>query len=233
MRPGAPARGRVATVARRPGALIIVAALAVVAAGTLAAAQDRVRHGRLFPPQDLADLEGPDRDAWQQPGRIMDALGIADGAVVADIGAGGGWFTVRLARRVGPNGLVLAEDVQRQMIESIERRLQREGLRNVRTVLGRDEDPRLPRDALDAVLIVDAYHEVQNRIGLLRNIRDALKPSGRLGIVDFRSDGGGPGPPMEERVDPSAVVADAEAAGLRLLSHETFLPYQYLLVFGR
>ena len=233
MRPGAPARGRVATVACRPGALIIVAALAVVAAGTPAAAQDRVRHGRLFPPQDLADLEGPDRDAWQQPGRIMDALGIADGAAVADIGAGGGWFTVRLARRVGPNGLVLAEDVQRQMIESIERRLQREGLRNVRTVLGRDEDPRLPTDALDAVLIVDAYHEMQNRIALLRNIRDALKPSGRLGIVDFRSDGGGPGPPLDERVDPSAVVTDADAAGLRLLAHETFLPYQYLLVFGR
>jgi ubiquinone/menaquinone biosynthesis C-methylase UbiE len=163
----------------------------------------------------------------------MDALGIADGAVVADVGAGGGWFTVRLARRVGPNGLVLAEDVQRQMIESIDRRVQREGLRNVRTVLGRDEDPRLPRDALDAVLIVDAYHEVQNRIGLLRNIRDALKPSGRLGIVDFRSDGGGPGPPLDERVDPSAVVTDADAAGLRLLAHETFLPYQYLLVFGR
>jgi tRNA G46 methylase TrmB len=121
--------------------LIIAAALAVLAAGNLLAAQERVRHGRLFPPQDLADLEGPDRDAWQQPGRIMDALGIADGAVVADVGAGGGWFTVRMARRVGPNGLVLAEDIQRQMIESIERRLLREGLRNVRTVLGRDDDP--------------------------------------------------------------------------------------------
>jgi predicted methyltransferase len=213
--------------------LIIAAALAVLAAGTLLAAQERVRHGRLFPPQDLADLEGPDRDAWQQPGRIMDALGIADGAVVADVGAGGGWFTVRMARRVGPNGLVLAEDIQRQMIESIERRLLREGLRNVRTVLGRDDDPRLPKDALDAVLIVDAYHEVQNRIALLRNIRDALKPAGRLGIVDFRMDGGGPGPPMDERIVPSAVVADAQAAGLRLLAHETFLPYQYLLVFAR
>jgi predicted methyltransferase len=233
MRPGAPARGRVATVARRPGALIIAAALAALAAGTLPPATAQVRHGRLFPPEDLADLEGPDRDAWQQPGRIMDALGIADGAVVADIGAGGGWFTVRLAHRVGPNGVVLAEDVQRQMIESIERRVLREGLRNVRTVLGRDDDPRLPKDALDAVLIVDAYHEVQNRIALLRNIREALKPSGRLGIVDFRLDGGGPGPPMDERIDPSAVVADARTAGLQFLAHETFLPYQYLLVFAR
>jgi len=232
MMPGAPARGRVVTLARRAGAPIIAAVLAALAAGP-SVAQERVRHGRLFLPQDLADLEGPDRDAWQQPGRIMDALGIADGAAVADVGAGGGWFTVRLARRVGPNGLVLAEDVQRQMIESIERRVQREGLRNVRTVLGRDEDPRLPPGALDAVLVVDAYHEVQGRVALLRAVRDALKPSGRLGIVDFKSDGGGPGPPMDERIDPALVVADAEAAGLRLLSHETFLPYQYLLVFGR
>ena len=233
MTPGAPARGRVATLARRAGAPIIAAALAILAAGAPPAAQERGRHGRLFPPQDLALLEGPDRDAWQQPGRIMDALGIADGAVVADVGAGGGWFTVRLARRVGPNGLVLAEDVQRQMIESIERRVQREGLRNVRTVLGRDEDPRLPRAALDAVLIVDAYHEVQNRVVLLRSIREALAPSGRLGIVDFKSDGGGPGPPLDERVDPATVIADAEAAGLELVAHETFLPYQYLLIFGR
>jgi len=233
MTPGAPARGRVATLARRAGAPFAAACLAVLAADLPAAAQERVRHGRLFPPQDLAQLEGPDRDAWQQPGRIMDALGIADGAVVADVGAGGGWFTVRLARRVGPNGLVLAEDIQRQMIESIERRLLREGLRNVRTVLGRDDDPRLPKGALDAVLIVDAYHEVQDRASLLRNIRDSLTPSGRLGIVDFKSDGGGPGPPLEERVDPAAVIADAEAAGLRLLAHETFLPYQYLLIFGR
>ena len=232
MTPGAPARGRVATLARRAGAPIIAAVLAALAAAP-SVAQERVRHGRLFLPQDLADLEGPDRDAWQQPGRIMDALGIADGAVVADVGAGGGWFTVRLARRVGPNGLVLAEDIQRQMIESIERRLLREGLRNVRTVLGRDDDPRLPKGTLDAVLIVDAYHEVQDRASLLRSIRDSLAPSGRLGIVDFKSDGGGPGPPLEERVDPAAVIADAEAAGLRLLAHETFLPYQYLLIFGR
>jgi ubiquinone/menaquinone biosynthesis C-methylase UbiE len=204
----------------------------VSACAHAALAQARHPHGRLFPPEDLAILEGPDRDAWQQPGRIMDALGIADGSVVADIGAGGGWFTVRLARRVGPNGLVFAEDVQRQMLEAIERRIEREGLPNVRTVLGRDDDPRLPPASLDAALVVDAYHEVQDRVGLLRRLRESLKPSGRVGIVDFRSDGGGPGPPPEDRVDPAIVIADAEQAGLRLIAHERFLPYQYLLVFG-
>lgn len=209
------------------------ALLAVAGVAAALSAQERPRHGRLFPPQDLGVLEGPDRDAWQMPGEIMDALGIGDGSVVADLGAGGGWFTVRLARRVGPNGLVYAEDVQRQMVDAIDRRVAREGLRNVITVLGEDDDPRLPPDALDAVLMVDAYHEVQNRVPLLANVRASLKPNGRLGIVDFKREGGGPGPPMEERVDPATVVADAEAAGLRLLAHERFLPYQYLLVFVR
>jgi predicted methyltransferase len=198
-------------------------------------AQDRQRHSRLFPPRDLGLLEGPDRDAWQQPGRIMDALGIGDGSFVADVGAGGGWFTVRLARRVGPNGRVYAEDVQRQMIESIERRVQREGLRNVKTVLGTSEDPRLPPGGLDAILIVDAYREVGDiGVTLLRNLALGLKKNGRLGIVEYRLDGsGGPGPDVAERMTPEEVIHDAEAAGLRLIAHETFLPFQYLLIFGR
>ena len=195
--------------------------------------QQPPRHGRLFPPEQLGVLEGPDRDAWQQPGRIMDALGIADGSTVADIGAGAGWFSIRLARRVGPNGLVFAEDVQREMIDAIERRVRREGLRNVRLVLGRDDDPGLPAGRLDAVLMVDAYYEVQDRVSLLSRVRAALKPNGRVGIVDFRKDGGGPGPDLEQRIDPDVVIRDATGAGLRFLAHETFLPYQYLLVFGR
>jgi len=211
------------------------AALAVLiaCAGVTFAQTPGPRHGRLFPPQDLGLLEGPDRDAWQQPGQVMDALGIADGASVADVGAGGGWFTVRLARRVGPRGLVYAQDVQRQMIDAIDRRVQREGLRNVRLVLGQDDDTRLPGETLDAVLMVDAYHEVENRVELLRSIRASLKPAGRFGLVDFKMDGFGPGPHMNERIDPEEVVRDAAQAGLRLIAHETFLPFQYLLVFGR
>jgi ubiquinone/menaquinone biosynthesis C-methylase UbiE len=198
-------------------------------------AQQNRRQARIFPPEELSALEGPDRELWQKPDQIMDALGIADGTVVADLGAGGGWFTVRLARRVGPQGLVYAEDIQEEMIESMERRLTREGLRNVRMVLGTPEDPKLPRGRLDAVLIVDAYYEVEQQepVELLRNVRAALKPHGRLGIVDFKKDGGGPGPLMEDRVDAEVVIADAKAAGLRLISRETFLPYQFLLIFGK
>ena len=195
--------------------------------------QEPRRSARLFPPERLGELEGPDRELWQKPDQIMDVLGIADGSKVADLGAGGGWFTVRLARRVGPQGMVYAEDVQEQMIESMERRLSREGLRNVKMVLGTSDNPMLPKDRLDAVLIVDVYHEVEQRVALLRYVRDSLRPQGRLGIVDFRKDGGGPGPAMEERIDEAMVLTDAEAAGLRLLSREAFLPYQYLLIFGK
>ncbi len=190
-------------------------------------------HGRLFAPQDLGMLEGPDREAWQRPDLIMDALGIGDGSVVADLGAGGGWFTVRLAKRVGPNGVVYAEDIQPQMIEAIQRRVQREGLRNVSTVLGAADHPSLPRERLDAALMVETFYEVEDRHSLLTNVRDALKPGGRLGIVEYRTDGGGPGPPLEQRLPPAQVIRAVETAGFRFLRQEQFLPYQYLLIFSR
>ena len=225
-RPEAP--GRAATVVVAAVGLL----LAVAFWSERTIAQDRVPHGRLFPPEDLGLLEGPDRDAWQQPEQVMDALGIADGARVADLGAGGGWFTVRLSRRVGPNGRVYAEDIQPQMIESIGRRIRREGLTNVITVLGTPNDPRLPTD-LDAVLIVSTYPEMTDPVALLENVAASLKPNGRVGIIDFRLEGGGPGPPTDERVEPDAVIRDAERAGLQLLAREEFLTYQYLLVFGQ
>jgi ubiquinone/menaquinone biosynthesis C-methylase UbiE len=193
---------------------------------------------RLFPPQDLGLLEAPDRDQWQKPEQIMDALGIADGSHVADLGAGGGWFTVRLARRVGPNGVVSAVDIQPQMIEAINRRAEREGLTNIRTVLGTPSDPHLPPN-LDAVLIVASYHEMEDPndpgavVTLLSNVARALKPQGRLGVVDFARSGGGPGPAPEDRVDPEAVIRATSGAGLRLIGRERVEPFQFLLVFGK
>jgi len=187
---------------------------------------------RLFRPENLGELEGPDRDAWQRPDRIMDALGIGEGSWVADLGAGGGWFTVRLARRVGPNGWVFAEDIQQQMVDATARRAQRENFEQVKTILGTDVDPKLPVGAIDAVLMVGVYHEVDQPVKLLHNIAKALKPTGVIGIVDFKKDGGGPGPAMDERVDPEKVIADARAAGLELRKRENFLRYQFMLIFG-
>jgi ubiquinone/menaquinone biosynthesis C-methylase UbiE len=179
-------------------------------------------------------LEGPDRDTWQKPEQIMDALGIADGSRVADIGAGAGWFTIRLARRVGPNGVVLAQDVQPQMLEAIRRRVAREGLRNVETRLGTGSMPNLPARSLDAILVVDVYPEVEDRVAFLRNLAAALKQDGRIGIVNYQPGRGGPGPGPEEgvRVESARVEQDATMAGLRVMTRQT-LPYQYLLVLGQ
>jgi SAM-dependent methyltransferase len=211
------------------------AAFGVLAASLTLSAQtsSRNQHGRLFPPQDLGLLEAPDRDEWQRSHQVLDALGIADASVVADVGAGSGWFTVRLARRVGPNGIVYAQDVQSEMLAAITRRVSREGLQNVRTVKGSGSNPNLPSNALDAVLIVDVVHEIEDRVTLFRNLATSLKPLGRIGVVDFRPGGAGPGPDADERVAPEVVEAEARRAGLRLTSSEAFLPFQYFLIFGR
>ncbi|MCC6989355.1 MAG: class I SAM-dependent methyltransferase [Acidobacteria bacterium] len=213
------------------------AAMAIAAAGVTLAAQapqpSRSQHGRLFPPQDLGLLEAPDRDEWQRPHQILDALGVAEASVVADVGAGSGWFTVRLARRVGPNGKVYAQDVQQEMLAATTRRVRREGLANVTPVLGRGSDPALPAGALDAALVVDVLHEIEDRVTLLANLGKALKPGGLIGIVDFKPGGAGPGPDPGERVPPEEVERDATRAGLVLRRRETFLPFQYFLVFGR
>lgn len=192
------------------------------------------RQGRLFPPENLGLLEAPDRAAWQKPEQIMDALGVAEGSVVADIGAGAGWFTIQLARRVGPNGVVYAQDVQRQMLEAIRRRVAREGLQNVQTRLGAGSAPNLPARTFDAILVVDVYDAIDEPVAILRNLAAALKPGGRLGIVNYKPGRGGPGPGPDEgvRVESASVEQDALVAGLRVLARET-LPYQYLLVLGR
>jgi ubiquinone/menaquinone biosynthesis C-methylase UbiE len=169
----------------------------------------------------------------------MDELTIAEGDKVADVGAGGGWFTIQLARRVGPNGRVYAEDIQPLMIDALARRVRREGITNVETVLGIPTDPKLPAGTLDAVLILDAYHEMNDParpeiiLTLLGNVSRSLKPQGRLGIVAWLPGGGGPGPAAEERVDPESVIKTMSAAGFALQKRETVPPFLYLLVFGK
>lgn len=192
----------------------------------------------LFRPQDLGLLDAEDRDEWQKPDQIMDALQIAEGSRVADLGAGGGWFTIRLAHRVERSGHVVAEDIQRLMLAALQRRVEREGLENVEYVQGTPNNPKLPPN-LDAVLIVDAYHEMEDSadpsqvVTLLKHVARSLKPQGCLGVVDFEPGGGGPGPDPEERVNPETIIQAAGAAGLRLLKREAIPPFQFLLVFGK
>jgi SAM-dependent methyltransferase len=215
-------------------ALTVAVGAVVVEAGLQAAAQtsSSQRHGSLFPPTDLGLLEAPDRAAWQKPEQIMDALKIADGDRVADIGAGSGFFTVRLARRVGRNGVVYAQDIQQPMLEAIKRRVNREGLQNVQTRLGDKNAPNLPTAVLDAVLVVDTYQEFEEevRVKYLQSLAQTLKPNGRLGIVNYKPGRGGPGP--DRRVDSAVVEEEARAAGLRVIDRAN-LPFQYLLVLGK
>ena len=169
-------------------------------------------------------LEAPDRDEWQKPDLIMDEL--ADRRRLGrsrELGAGGGWFTIRLARRVGPNGVVYAEDIQPLMVEAIDRRVQRENLTNVRQAACSARDRSTLPPKLDAVLIVDAAitrwtirRDPEDIVTLFGTSARSLKPQGCFGVVDFLPGGGGPGPAPEERVDPETVIETASAAGLRL-----------------
>jgi SAM-dependent methyltransferase len=188
---------------------IVVAVLAGLALVTVVAdGQQRQQHGRLFSPENLALLEAPDRDVWQRPEEIMDALLIGEGSVVADLGAGSGWFTIRLARREtkrqSPRRGYPAPDDRSDHAQRATGKPEQYRRRQA----GHAEDPHLPVGALDAVLVVDAYHEMEQPVALLRNVARALKPAqpprpgGRVGIVDFTMAGGGFGPPMDERVDP-------------------------------
>jgi len=209
----------------------IVAVACALVAVTAAQQRPKPRRG-LFSPLNLGVLEGTDREQWNKPEQIMDALKIADGSKVAEIGAGGGWFTVRLAHRVNQRGLVYAEDVQPEMIEAIRRRVQRENLTNVRTVLGTTKDSRLPHD-LDAILINWAYNELEYPVAVLKNAAESLKPQGRIGVVDFSPGAGGPGPEPEQRVDPETVIKNAASAGLKVISRENMPPFMFMVIFGR
>lgn len=124
------------------------------------------------------------RDSWQRPQEVMDALGIKQGSVVGDIGAGGGYFTFHLAARVGPRGKVYAEDILEGEVNKIRERAAKEGLVQIEAVLGTKDDPRLPAESLDAILIVNAYHEMREHDAMLQAILRGLKPGGILGIID-------------------------------------------------
>ena len=187
----------------------------------------------MFQATDLGLLEFDDRDRWQRVEEIFDDLNISDGSVVADIAAGGGWFSDRLARRVGPAGIVYAEEIQPTMIEAMKRRIQVENITNIQPVLGTPVDPHLPAGTIDAVLIVNAFRDIDAPVPLLEHLRIALDRRGLIGVVDFTPGGGGPGPASGERVAPEAIIAAAEAAHLRLQARYPVPPFEFLLVFGK
>lgn len=140
---------------------------------------------------DLSIFETPDRDKKLEIDRVMDLLKITQGKSVADIGAGSGWFTVRAARRVGATGEIIAEDINPDAIKYIEARAKKEQLSNIKTVLGIPDDAKLPRDGVDAVMMLKVYHEIARPVDFMRGVRGALKPGGRVGVIDRNGSGSG------------------------------------------
>ncbi len=177
---------------------------------------------------DLAIFEDSKRAQNLQIDRVMDLLGIETGSNVADVGAGGGWFSVRAARRVGLSGTVYAEDINPPYIDAIKVRASRENLPNIRAILGKPDDPRLPAKSVDAVLFLKAYHEFAHPLELLEHVRAALRPGGRLGIIDRNGSGGDHG------VEAKKVVQELQRAGFSLVARYDFVKadgVDYFLIF--
>jgi SAM-dependent methyltransferase len=166
---------------------------------------------------DLSIFDSPGRDERLQINRVMDILGVTVGKTVADIGAGSGWFTVRAARRVGEAGLVYAVDINQESIRYIDNRVRKEKLHNVRTILGKPDNPLLPAAAVDAVLLLKTYHEVAEPVALLRNLRPSLRPGAKVGIIDRNGNGEDHGVGLE------VVLQEATQAGYRLLLQYDFV----------
>ncbi len=177
---------------------------------------------------DLSIFETPGRDERLQIQRVMDLLRIKPGSVVADLGAGSGWFTVRAATRVGTNGTVYAEDINPEAIRYIDERLKKEKMGNVRTVLGTPDDPKLPPQSVDAVLMLKVYHEIAHPAALLANLRPALKAGARVGIVDRNGDG------TDHGLNADVVKREMKLAGFKLAGSYDFTKadgQDYFLVF--
>lgn len=166
---------------------------------------------------DLAIFDSPGREERLQVNRVMDILGVAPGKSVADIGAGSGWFTVRAAKRVGASGVVYAVDINREAIAYVGKRAKKEKLENVKTILGKTDDPLLPTDSVDAVLLLKTYHEVAEPVALLKNLRLALRPGAKVGIIDRNGNG------EDHGVGKDVVLAEAKQAGYRLLEQYDFV----------
>jgi precorrin-6B methylase 2 len=211
--------------------------IAVVLAAGLAAQQPGVHpvSGRRFAPvmgyQGAPWLERSEREEEEAPDVALNVLKIPKGASVADIGAGSGYITVRLAARVGPSGRVFANDVQPQMLNILARRLNNANITNVTLVEGTLNDPRLPPASVDLALMVDVYHELSQPQAILRHVRESLKPGGRLVLLEYRKED--PTVPIkpEHKMSVAEAKMEVEAEGFTLSTVDETLPRQHILIF--
>ena len=187
------------------------------------------------PPQDTESyirvLEDPAREAWQQPDQIVYSLDLRPDAEIAEIGAGSGYFTLRLAKAIGPSGRVYAVDVDQKMLDYIDRRAEREKVENIQTILAEPDNPRLGSESVDAIFICDTLHHIQHRQRYYPLLVRALRSGGRLVIVDFHKRKMPVGPPVEMKIGRKTCVKEIQSAGFHLVQEFRFLKYQYFLIF--
>ena len=208
--------------------LLVTSSATAALAQTAPATQEQRRTSTPYS-GDLSIFDYPDRDKKLHINQVMDLLGIAPGKSVADIGAGSGWFTVRAAQRVTPAGRVYAVDINPEAIRYVQERVQKEKLTNVKTILGTADNPRLPANSVDAVLLLKTYHEVAQPVELMRNLRSTLRADARVGIIDRNGNGENHG------VQKKVVIQEVESAGYRLLEeHDELVTddrMDYFLIF--
>ena len=193
--------------------------------------------GRVIAPVMSAEgadwLVRADREEFEQPEKVVDALKLQKGMIVADIGAGVGYFSLRIAKRVGAEGKVLAVDIQPEMLSLLKKNQEREGLTNVEPILSTVTDPHLPQELVDLALLVDVYHECQYPEEMIRQIRNSLNKNGRLVLIEYR--GEDPEVPIkpEHKMTVKQVLAEIEPMGFQLKERLEFLPWQHILVFKK
>jgi cyclopropane fatty-acyl-phospholipid synthase-like methyltransferase len=215
-------------------ALLAVAAFTTVGLASATAQQaqkphDQHMHHRFDDPERYAkSFDDPARDAWQMPDHVIDVLKVAPDAAIADIGAGTGYFTMRLATAAA-NGTVYAVDIEDAMLDHIRKRAAAASLANVVTVKADPSSANLPKP-VDLVLVVDTYHHIPNRPSYFRALAASLAADGRVAIIDFRKDSP-EGPPPEFRFEVDQIVQELKDAGFRVDTKHDFLPRQHFLVF--
>lgn len=206
--------------------------LALAAAAAQAPGSQQEAHKlHTNPAAYIAALEDPKRDAYQKPHEVMEALDVKAGEVIADIGAGSGYFTIRLAHHVGPTGRVYAVDVSPDMIRHLQARIRDAKLQNVTPILAPPDDPLLPQ-AVDRFVVVDVWHHIENQAGYLATMKKLLKPGGQVVMIDFHKRDIPVGPPAGMKIAREDLLKQMQANGFRLVKEHTFLPYQYFLVFA-
>jgi ubiquinone/menaquinone biosynthesis C-methylase UbiE len=184
-------------------------------------------------PAGIPWLERPEREAEEQPALTIAALEVRPGSTVADLGAGSGYYSFRIAPLVGPAGKVLAVDIEPSMLEIIEARARRESIVNVQTVRSTAQDPHLPPASVDLVFMVDVYHELEYPYEIMQKVREALKPGGRVALIEYRAEDPAVMIKSVHKMSQAQILREMQAVGLRPVKTVTTLPLQHLLIFSK